>query len=72
MIPTYDKELWRASGSKTAELLETLRTREIASMTDEQALDAIRSLVTAETPWSENANYSGLIEQQAIFHRNGK
>jgi hypothetical protein len=66
-LPIEDKRAWLASYKATSEALAQIRTAELAAMTDEQALMA--SLVTAETPWRAKPNWSGLVEQQAIFHR---
>jgi hypothetical protein len=70
--PDQTKEEWRAEYFARTEALETVRTREIAAMTEEEAVKQIRSLCVAETPWRERPNWSGLVEQQAIFHRKKK
>lgn len=70
--PEQTKEQWRTEYFARTEALEKARTREIAAMTEEEAVKQIRSLSVAETPWRERPNWSGLVEQQAIFHRKKK
>jgi hypothetical protein len=67
-----DKKQWQAQYRATVEALETIRARELANMTEEQALRQINSLSTAEPPWRERPDWSGLVEQQALFHRRKK
>jgi hypothetical protein len=67
-----DREKWRANYRATVELLARIRDRELYEMTDEQALRIIHSLNVAEPPWRERPDWSGLVEQQAIFHRRRK
>lgn len=70
--PIKDKEQWRLAYRATSEALERIRARELAAMTDEEALRQILSLCTAEPPWRERPDWSGLVEQQAAFHRRRK
>lgn len=70
MIP--DKQQWLARYRETAESLERIRARELAEMTDEEALRRIMSLSVVGTPWRERPDWSGLVEQQDIFHRRKK
>ena len=51
-----------------AEALECVRARELKQMSEEEALRRIMSLCVSEPPWRERPDWSGLIEQQAIFH----
>ena len=69
MMPTRNKAEWRAQYRETTELLETLRARELKNMTDERARQIIESLGAFEEPWRERTDWSGLVEQQAFFHR---
>jgi hypothetical protein len=69
MNPIRDKEQWRIAYRATSEALERIRTQELAAMTDEQALRQIESLCVSEPPWRERPDWSGLVEQQALFHR---
>jgi hypothetical protein len=66
-----EKERLRAYAAGM-EAVERVRAQELAAMTDERAWEIITSLVAAETPWRENREWSGLVEQQAIFARWGK
>jgi hypothetical protein len=50
------------------EAVETFKARELAAMTEERAREIIFSLGAIEA-WRERADWSGLIEQQAIFQR---
>ena len=72
MNPARDKQQWQAAYRATAELLERIRIRELAAMTNEDVLRHIQSLSTCEPPWRERPDWSGLVEQQAFFHRRKK
>jgi hypothetical protein len=48
--------------------VEALRARELASMTDARATEVIQSLAAVDV-WRERADWSGLVEQQALFRR---
>ena len=61
------KEAWRAQYFATSEALEIVRAHELAAMTDERAAQIIQSLGAVEG-WRERPDWSGLVEQQAIFH----
>ena len=50
------------------EAVEIFKAPELASMTEERARQIIHSLVAAEG-WRERPDWSGLVEQQAIFHK---
>jgi hypothetical protein len=77
-MPCYDfamssdslelREQWRSEYHATSEALEVFRAQELAAMTDERASQIIQSLGAAEV-WRERPDWSGLVEQQAIFHR---
>ena len=67
-----DRAQWLKTYRETSEILETIRTREIAALTDQEALRCIRALVVAEKPWRQRPDWSGLVEQQALFHRRDK
>ena len=51
------------------EAVEAFKAQELAAMTEERAWQIIRSLRTFTEPWRDPANGSGLVEQQAVFHR---
>jgi hypothetical protein len=69
MDAPHDKAAWRANYLATSEALARIWTAELAAMTDEEALRRIKALVTPGTPWRERPDWSGLVEQQALFHR---
>jgi hypothetical protein len=48
--------------------VETVKAQELAAMTEESARQIILSLEAAE-PWRERSDWSGLVEQQTIFHK---
>jgi hypothetical protein len=50
------------------EAVETFKAQELAAMTDERARQIIQSLGAADG-WRERRDWSGLVEQQAAFHR---
>jgi hypothetical protein len=50
------------------EAVEVVKAHELAAMTDDRAREIIRSLVAPEG-WRERPDWSGLVEQQAIFHK---
>jgi hypothetical protein len=72
MDPIGDVEQWRVAYRDTTEALERIRARALHAMTEEEALRIIESLRVCETPWRERPDWSGLVEQQAIFARQGK
>jgi hypothetical protein len=57
---------------ETSEMLETIRARELAAMTDGDVLRIIKSLNVVGKPWREREDWSGLVEQQALFRRLAK
>ncbi len=67
-----DRTQWLARYRATTEALEEIRARELHALTDEQALRIIKSLSVCEPPWRERPDWSGLVEQQALFHRRDK
>lgn len=60
-------ETQRATYRERAEALERMRARELASMTEERALEIMKSLVAVDAPRQQPENWSGLVEQQALF-----
>ncbi|HWW87952.1 MAG TPA: hypothetical protein VNZ26_30350 [Vicinamibacterales bacterium] len=69
MHPFHDKKQWQAAYRAATDALERVRARELAAMTDQDARRIMQSLVVAGTPWRERRDWSGLVEQQAFFHR---
>ena len=49
------------------EAVETVKAQELAALTDERAWQIIQRLGAIEG-WRERPDWSGLVEQQAIFH----
>jgi len=72
MASIPDKKRWLADYRATTEELERIAARELAAMTDEEALRRIHLLGPCPTPWRERPDWSGLVEQQAFFHRRKK
>ena len=66
--PFESKEMTRAEYQARWEAVETFRARELAAMTEERACQIIQSLGAVEA-WRERSDWSGLVEQQAIFQR---
>jgi hypothetical protein len=58
----------RAAHFDRWEAVETFKAHELAAMTEERAWQIIQSLGAAEG-WRERPDWSGLVEQQAIFHK---
>ena len=50
------------------EAVETFKAQELATMTDEKARKIIESLGAVE-PWRDRPDWSGLVEQQALFRK---
>jgi hypothetical protein len=50
------------------EAVETVKAQELAALTEERARQMILSLGAVEA-WRERPDWSGLVEQQAIFQR---
>lgn len=48
--------------------METFKAQELAAMTEERAGQIIRALGAVEG-WRERPDWSGLVEQQALFHK---
>ena len=63
-----ERARWRAEYRARWDAVEAQKARELAEMTDERAAQIIMSLGAAER-WREREDWSGLIEQQAIFMR---
>ena len=66
-----EQEAWMAQRRAAGPQLLEVRRRELRSLTDEEALRASEILlsVASGTPCSaERLRYSGLVDQQALFH----
>jgi hypothetical protein len=62
------KEKFQAEYHARWEAVETFKAHELAAMTEERAREIIQSLGAVEG-WRERPDWSGLVEQQAIFLR---
>ncbi|HVR35920.1 MAG TPA: hypothetical protein VMS21_08725 [Methylomirabilota bacterium] len=69
--PDELKEQFQTDYQARWEAVETVKARELASMTEERAWQIIQSLGAVEG-WRERRDWSGLIEQQAIFRKGWK
>ncbi len=65
--PLELKEKFQAEYRARWEAVEIVRAQELAAMTEERARQIIRSLGAVEA-WRDRPDWSGLVEQQAIFH----
>ncbi len=72
MDSRIDKTQWLKTYRETTEMLEIIRDRELAALTDEEVWRRIRALKVAGKPWRERPDWSGLVEQQELFHRRRK
>ena len=66
--PLELKEKIQAEYHARWEAVETIKAQELAAMTEERARRIIQSLGAVEG-WRERPDWSGLVEQQAIFHK---
>lgn len=64
-----EKQAWRVKYDLASDALARVQARELASMTDAEALRRIEALRAFGPVWRERPDWSGLVEQQAIFHR---
>ena len=69
MTSPQEKAQLRQQYEATAEALACIRAREIAAMTDAEALRQIHALRCVGTPYRERPNWSGLVIQQALFQK---
>ncbi|MDB6036928.1 MAG: hypothetical protein JWM99_769 [Verrucomicrobiales bacterium] len=58
--------VWREQYRETHEALETVRAQELSVMSNADGLRILQSLSGVET-WRERSDWSGLVEQQALF-----
>jgi hypothetical protein len=64
-------EAARAEYHARWEAVETFKAHELAAMTEERAWQIIQMLGAVEG-WRERPDWSGLVEQQAIFQKGRK
>jgi hypothetical protein len=58
----------RAAYHARWEAVETVKARELAAMTEARARQIIQSLGAVQL-WRERPDWSGLVEQQALFSK---
>ena len=66
--PLELKENFQTEYHARWEAVEIFKAHELAGMTEERARQIIQSLGAVEG-WRERPDWSGLVEQQAIFHK---
>jgi hypothetical protein len=66
--PLELKEKLREEYHARWEAVETFKAHELAAMTEERARQIIQMLGAIEG-WRERPDWSGLVEQQALFHK---
>ena len=66
--PLELQEAARAEYFARWEAVETFKAHELAAMTEERAWEIIQGLGAVEG-WRERPDWSGLVEQQALFHK---
>ena len=66
--PLELKDKLRAEYHARWEAVEIFKAHELAAMTDERAREIIQNLGAVEG-WRERPDWSGLVQQQAIFHK---
>lgn len=59
---------WRRWNEERWEAVERVKARELAAMTEERAMEIIRSLQSFGPVEPDPNNGMGLVEQQRIFH----
>jgi hypothetical protein len=65
------KEKFQAEYHDRWEAVAAVHAQELAALTDERAREIIQSLGAIES-WRERPDWSGLVEQQAIFLKGRK
>ncbi|HEU0011529.1 MAG TPA: hypothetical protein VFT34_17040 [Verrucomicrobiae bacterium] len=66
--PLELKEAFRAEYHARWEAVAAVHAQELAAMTEERAREIIQSLGAVDA-WRAEPEWSGLVEQQAIFQR---
>jgi hypothetical protein len=71
MSITVDKA-WYARFRDSMEEVERIKALELVGMTHQEAWRRMQNLQAPDVPEYPGSDWSGLIEQQAIFHRRKK
>ena len=72
MYENIDKVQWQKKYRETSRMLEIIRDQELRALTDADVWRRIQTLKVPGKPWRERPDWSGLVEQQALFHRRRK
>ena len=68
-VPAHTLAELRARYRAAAEALERVQLEELAALSDQEALERTRSLKLFAPIERTSSEWSGLVEQQALFHR---
>lgn len=63
-----DELRWVEQRRLAASALEEMRAKDLRTMTDAEAREILRRLMSHAPPVREERRYSGLVEQQRLFH----
>ncbi len=67
-----EQRLWMEQWRHAAIALDEVKQDKLANLTDEAAWRQTESLLSIPNPWRDPKRVSGLVEQQAVFHRHRK
>jgi len=68
--PTREQQLrWVEQYKAAARELEAQRRRELRALTEDEALRQSEILLSIPASWRARPDWSGLVEQQALFRR---
>jgi hypothetical protein len=68
-VATTPEEKWVEQWRETAIYLDEVRRYELSQLTPEQAMRDAEVVLSIPVDWRDPNAISGLVEQQAIFHR---
>ena len=68
-VPPHTLDEWRKWYRASAEAFERVRLQELAALSDEEALNRTLSLQLFAAMTDAPSEWSGLVEQQALFRR---
>ncbi len=66
--PSESKDRFQTEYNARWEAVQTAQAQELAALTEERAREMIQTLRAVE-PWRAFPDWSGLVEQQALFLR---